>query len=74
MSDRTAQRSDHEQTPEDTIAMLILAAGAPMEETWPELAVTVVPTRDSLKAKIAVVEGAAENATTARATLRRVRP
>lgn len=54
--------------------MLILAAGAPMEETWPELAVTVVPTRDSLKAKIAVVEGAAENATTARATLRRVRP
>ena len=70
--------NDNEPPPEDIVAKLMLAAGFLMEETSPELATPIDPTRDALKAKIAVVERAAEEldsiATTARAVLRMIQP
>lgn len=67
---------DHDPTPEDMITQLLLAAGFLMEETSPELAKSVVPTRDAFEARIAVVERAAEElgaiAATASAILRLV--
>lgn len=69
---------DHEQTPEDMIAKLTLAAGFLMEETSPELSTLSLPTRDALKARIELVERAANElgaiVTSARAILRLVRP
>lgn len=68
--------SDHDPTPEDMIAQLLPAAGFLMEEISPELAMSVLPTRDALEARIAVVERAAEEVgaivATARAILRLV--
>ena len=59
------------------ITQLLLAAGFLMEETRPELAMSVVLTRDALEARIAVLERAAEElgaiVATARAILRLVR-
>lgn len=70
--------SEHDPTPEDMIAKLMLAAGFLMEETSPELATPIDPTRDALEARIAVVERAAQDlgaiAATARAILRLVQP
>lgn len=68
---------DHDPTPEDMLTQLLLAASFLMEETGPELAMSVVPTRKALEARIAVVERAAEElgaiAATARAVIRLVR-
>jgi hypothetical protein len=57
--------SDHEPTPEDMIAKLILAAGFLMEETNPEHPTPIVPTRDPLEARMAVVGRAAVRPPTA---------
>ena len=75
---RDVMQKDHGPTPEDMIAQLMLAAGFLMEETSPELATPIDPTRDALEVRIEVVERSAEDlgaiATTARAVLRLVRP
>lgn len=67
-----------EPTPENMIAQPLVTADFLMEETSPEVATPMDPSRDALEARIDVVERAAQDlgafATTAHAILTLVRP